>query len=102
MEETVDVWRMSTDLITIIPNFSGFHEEEFTLSPKASLHSVLPFTGKGSDFATGFIWKKELSLLEQSLPFFNSLGVYLTAERIYSTLLLCAANFVEDDTYQHP
>lgn len=35
-------------------------------------------------------------MLEQSLPFFNSLGVHLTAERIYSTLLLRAANFVED------
>lgn len=47
MEVTVDVWRMSTDLITIIPNFSGFHEEEFTLSPKSSLHSLsYPSLGK--------------------------------------------------------
>jgi hypothetical protein len=33
-------WKMSTGPIRIIPKFSGFHEEEFTLSPKDSFHCI--------------------------------------------------------------
>lgn len=95
---TIDMWTVSTGSSSAItPNLSGFHEEEFILNAKAGLHplSYHPLGGE-SNVTTGYVWEKELSLLGQSLPFFDSLGVYLTDDSIYSTLLLHAAGFAEE------
>lgn len=98
MYVTVDMWKVSTgSTSTIIPNFSGFHEEEFILNAKAGLHplSYPPLEGE-SNVTTGYVWEKKLSLLGQSLPFFDSPGVYLTVESICSALLFHAAGFAEE------
>lgn len=87
------MWRVSPGLNTIIPSFAGFHEKGFTLNSRLS---VLPSIERESDLASGCICKMELNFLEQSLSSFHSLGVYLTAENIYSALLLLAASFAEE------
>lgn len=41
MYVTIDMWKVSTgSTSTIIPNFSGFHDEEFILNAKAGLHPL--------------------------------------------------------------
>lgn len=98
MYVTIDMWKVSTGSTSaIIPNFSGFREEEFILNAKAGLHPLsYPPLGGESNVTTGYIWEKELSLLGQSLPFFDSLGAYLTDDSMCSTLPLHAAGFAEE------
>lgn len=74
---------------------SGFHEEEFTLSPKSSLYSLYPPLEKEVTLILGAFGRK-LSLLERSIPFFHSLeDVSDSREHVFHTVPPCC-DFAEE------
>ena len=80
---------------TVIPSFSGFHEEELTLNPEPSLHSLsYPALRQAVTQLLG-PWGEETELvgtIPLLLPFS---GVYLPARSTQSALVLCIASWAE-------